>query len=195
MNKKGFTLIEVLVVTAIIVIISAFMAVNFRKGEEGRKLQRTAQQIAQDIRKAQNLALSSTEYAAEVPVEGYGARFRTQDINSYTLFADTLNDSSCGYPGSGTISNPSLEQGIEIDSLYTYTTAPGIGMVSRTVIHACFIPPDPQTAVSPAGSGVGGVIINIRKSGANCIAFPVDCGNIVVNKVTGTVSTGSGAIK
>lgn len=196
MSKRGFTIIEMLVVIAIIVIISGFLVINFRKGQEGGRLQRSAQQIAQSIRKVQSMALSSTEFGGSVPQEGYGIRFRTQDLTSYLLFADTSGDSSCDYPGAGSnISSATLEKDIEIDSLYTYTTAPGTGMTSRPVIHICFIPPDPKTAISPAGGGVGGMVVNIRKKGANCVSFPSDCRNVVLSKITGMVNIGFGVIK
>ena len=194
-GRQGFTLVEILVVTAIIVIISGVLVINFRKGGESGQLQRSAQKIAQDIRKVQSMALSSVKFGSSIPAEGYGVRFRTQDLTSYLLFADTQSDGSCGYPGSGNISSPSLEKDIEIDSLYTYTTALGTGMVSRTVITSCFIPPDPKTSISPAGAGVGGIIVNIRKKGANCTSSPSSCRNVALSKLTGMVSIGFGAIK
>ncbi len=194
-KNKGFTLVEILVVAAIIVVVSAILIINFRKGGEIGQLQRSAQKIAQDIRKVQNMALSSVKFGTSVPVEGYGIRFRTQDLTLYLLFADTQSGDDCTYSGSGTIISPTLEKDIEIDSLYTYTTAPGTGIVSRPVITSCFVPPDPTTLISPGGAAVGGLIVNIRKKGANCTTMPSSCRNVVLNKYTGMVSVGSGAIK
>ncbi len=202
-KARGFTLIEFLVVIAITTIISGIMVVNFRKGEESNKLQRSAQQIVQAFRKAQNMAMSSVEFTSvsppDVPIEGYGVRFRTADLASYIIFADTSDNTpdACDYLAiESPVETLNLESGIIIDSLYTYTTSPGVGLISRVNVLACFVPPDPKTSISsPSGASVGGIIINIKKQGVTCTSSSSDCRNIVVSKLSGAVSIGVGAIK
>ncbi|MDP2934746.1 MAG: type II secretion system protein, partial [bacterium] len=55
-NGAGFTLIEALVVIFVIGTISSMMIVNWRKNESQYQLQRAAQEIMQNIRKAQDFA-------------------------------------------------------------------------------------------------------------------------------------------
>jgi len=56
--KKGFTVIEMLVVIFIIGVMSTVLVVNWRQNEKTYLVRRTAQEIAQSIRKAQDLALT-----------------------------------------------------------------------------------------------------------------------------------------
>ena len=177
--KTGFTFIELLVVVAIITIISGMIVVNFRKGETGGRLQRSAQQIVQNIRKIQNMALSSVEYQGEVPEGGYGARFREADVDSYILFADTTDIGTYNSGEEmGLILN--LEKGIQIDSLFTFKS--DATTIQRSVIHLFFTPPDPIITFAPGGAQVVGVIIRIKKENTDCSANPEDCKDIKVGK-------------
>lgn len=166
-KKSGFTIIEMLVVTAIIVIISAFMAVNFRKGEEGHKLQRSAQLIVQSIRRAQNMAISSTQHLGDVP-PAYGVFFNdNQDFYSYILFADLNGNNKYDNPASDSvIATIVLEKGIKILS---------VSLSPR--LHIVFVPPDPSTIFNN-NPGINQVTITIKKEGATCPS--VNCRNIKV---------------
>jgi len=112
-NKKGFTLIETLVVISIIIIISAFMVPNFRENETGTTLIRVAQQVVQDIREAQNMSLSSKEYNGNV-YEYYGVYFDKQSLpSSYYIFASE----NSVYNSGEEIKTKQLEKNITIDSI------------------------------------------------------------------------------
>jgi prepilin-type N-terminal cleavage/methylation domain-containing protein len=142
LSKTGFTLIELLVVIAIITIISGMIVVNFRKGEAGGRRQRSAQQIVQNIRKIQNMAISSVEYQGEV--YSYGVHFDKNEPNNreYIIFADK-NDSGRYDAGDDIIGSLyNLETGVEIDDLSTITEA---GDANVDVLDIVFIPPDPLT--------------------------------------------------
>ena len=157
-KKSGFTIMELLVVLAIIAIISGFMVVNFRKGEEGGRLVRSAQQIAQNIRKVQNMALSSVEYQGEIPY-AYGVYFSRDITDSYILFADKNPDSFRynGEPPDKKIETINLERGIVIDSI---SPSP--------FLHIAFSPPNPLTFINvdqPEAT------ITIKKEGATCPSF------------------------
>jgi len=165
LKDAGFTIVEVLVVLAIVAIISGFMVVNFRKGGESGKLQRSAQLIVQNIRKAQNMALSSVEYGGAVPY-AYGVFFDRDVINSYILFAD-LNPDSYRYngePPDKRIETINLERGIVIDSI---SPSP--------FLHIAFSPPNPLTFINVDRSEA---TITIKKEGATCPS--VNCRNITV---------------
>ena len=84
--NKGMTLIEVLVVVAIIAIISSIVIVNPRPQTN---LNIAAQQLVSDLRRAQNMAMAAevrTVPCVHVPCS-YGINFNTTDT-FYTLFKD-----------------------------------------------------------------------------------------------------------
>ncbi len=58
---KGFTLVEMLVVTGIFALIATAMVANFRSGTRVSKLQAAADEMAANIRKAQGLAYSNAK--------------------------------------------------------------------------------------------------------------------------------------
>jgi prepilin-type N-terminal cleavage/methylation domain-containing protein len=192
-KNKGFTLIELLVVILIIGLISTILVADWRKNERQYRLQRTAQTIVQDIRKVQDMALASMEFQGSIPQGRYAVRFREQDPDSYLLFADV--DDNGAYSGEAEkIDAPTFENEIELDSICTYTTAPTQGINCRTTIHTWFTPPDPLTEFDPGGANVGGVNINIKRTGADCLSSPQDCRAITVTR-QGMIGIAVGALK
>lgn len=169
LSKTGFTLIELLVVIAVITIISGMIVINFRKGEAGGRLQRSAQQIVQTIRRAQNMAISSVEHEGEVR-DAYGIYFETQTPNLYTLFFD--GNKNYKYDGSDErMGSPvDLEKGIKIESI---STGPKLSIA--------FVPPDPLTFFN-GKEDIDEVTITIKKEDADCFANPEDCKDIKVGK-------------
>ncbi|MCK4453840.1 GspH/FimT family protein [Candidatus Parcubacteria bacterium] len=84
--NKAMTLIEVLVVIAIILILLSVVFINPRPQAE---LDRAARQLANDLRRAQNMAMASE--IRTIPCDympcGYGINFNDSD-GFYTLFGD-----------------------------------------------------------------------------------------------------------
>jgi len=138
-SQKSFTLVELLVVSGIILLISAIIFPNYRVGEQEFALQRSAHKLSQDLRRAEELALSAKAYPGDHPnfKGGYGVNFQINST-SYTLFAD-LNDNKVFDPGEdlgedlGTIN---LEEKVKISGL------------SASPLNVVFLSPDPQVFVS-----------------------------------------------
>ena len=160
MNKKGFTIAELLVVIAIIGIMSGVMVINFNKGEQNSKLQRSAQQIVQNIRKAQNMALSSTEYQGQI-YDYYGVYFNKQSMpDSYHIFVS----SNKIYNNGEEIETIDLENGIIIDSISTGNS-----------LNIIFLTPYAFIEFNPSTTDT---TITIKKQDGTC---PQDCRYIKIN--------------
>jgi len=133
--QRAFTLIELMVVASIIIILSAVALLNYRSGESQFALQRSANKLAQDIRRAQEMAMSAKEFGGTVPEGGYGINFQTTATSSYILFAD-LNDNGV-FDSGETIEKPSLEEGVRISNLSP-----------SSPLNVTFSPPDPTTNIN-----------------------------------------------
>lgn len=86
-NGRGFTLLELVVVVAIVSIFTSLSSVTYNSTEKQRKVTLAAQQIQADVRYAQKLALSFKKHNGKFARSGYGIRF-LNTASSYTIFAD-----------------------------------------------------------------------------------------------------------
>jgi len=167
-RQGGFTLIELLIVIFIIALVSAILVINMRKGERQYQVQLEAQVIAQNIRRAQDMALSSFRYRNEIPYS-YGVFFEKQSPSSYRIFADKNDNKRYDTPDSS-VELVNIDQGVEIESIS-----------SEPRMHITFSLPDGFTSIIPSA---GSATITIKKTGGNC---PEDCKDIVIER-TGRVS-------
>ncbi len=94
MNKRGFTLIEVVVVIFVILILFTIVISNFSASKQQFSLSRVASQFEQDVSRAQNMALSSVPYknslGVEQQIDGYGVYVDLTSLGNkkYILYAD-----------------------------------------------------------------------------------------------------------
>lgn len=122
---NGFTLIELIVVTGIILLLSAIALPNFNAGEKNMALERSTAELVQDLSRAREMAMSAG---------AYGMKFET-NASDYILFADLNNDQVLD---SGEIVETiSMEEGIKISVL---------SPVSPLIIT--FTPPDPTVNIN-----------------------------------------------
>lgn len=101
---KGFTLIELLVVMAIILVLTLLVFPNYRLGEKIFFLEQSIANLAQDLRRAEILAMSAKEFHGMIPRGGYGI-YAVAGEDKYILFADcdqnyqyTLANTCNGFP-------------------------------------------------------------------------------------------------
>lgn len=172
-EDKGFTLFELLIVIFIIGLISSILIVNVRKGEKQYQVQLAAQEIAQNIRKAQDMALVGFKYDPDSPPPyKYGVFFFKQTPTSYKIFADkNPPDGNDKYDvPDGEVEPISLEKGIEIKSLS-----------SDPKLHITFSLPDGFTTINPSATSA---TVRIGRTDGNC---PQDCKDIIIRN-TGQIS-------
>lgn len=88
MNKSGFTIVELLVSTGIVVVLLSLVIANFRLGNQKDELRIKGLQVMSDLRQTQNDALSAVALADGTIPRGYGVHF-DDNTNYYVLFAKT----------------------------------------------------------------------------------------------------------
>ena len=95
-SGAGFTIIEVLIVIAIIMLFSIVLISNFPEFKLQSSLSRTAYKFGQDLRKVQADAFSSAPYVdangVSQPIEGYGIYVGLDDPGQkkYIVYADKM---------------------------------------------------------------------------------------------------------
>ncbi|MGB9743399.1 MAG: pilus assembly FimT family protein [Minisyncoccales bacterium] len=97
MAKQGFTLVELLVVIAIIGLLSLAVLVNYRFGQKQFILQQAANQLAQDLRLAENRAISTAISTKELE-EGYvvhGIKFEKGQETYQFISCSLSNINTC----------------------------------------------------------------------------------------------------
>ena len=110
-ESRGFTLVELIVVLAIIITITLVTILSQRNFNRSMLLTSTAYTVALSVREAQSLGLSSRSFGPTRNA-GYGVVFSTGTPNSYRLFSDTLRTQ--GVPGwcpTGAVGTPEAKPG------------------------------------------------------------------------------------
>ncbi len=101
-NKKGgFTLLEMVIVTAIIMVITALVLASYPSLGSRFSLARLAREIALSIRQAQVYGLAVREFPLRqeiYPPYGIYIRPRANAENAFIIFGDYCNPSNCDSP-------------------------------------------------------------------------------------------------
>lgn len=153
-SKNGFTLVELIVATTIVMVLTAVTVVNLRTGSSEQALLRSAQTLAFNIRKAQNLALAPQPNVGKT-VCVYGIKARAAS-NIYALYFndDNVGASTCNgiakkrYVGGGF--TPPSPPGVCNSCIEQIYLEKGVTIVNA--FDVSFEPPEPR-------SYTGGVLI------------------------------------
>lgn len=122
-KQAGFTLIEMLVVTGIITVITGLVLVNNGRFGGQVLLQNLTYDIALSIRQAQVYGISVARFN-DVYAPAYGMHFASASSHTYVLFADALTPQNGTYecPSPGTtncelIRSTTIQAGYSVSSL------------------------------------------------------------------------------
>jgi prepilin-type N-terminal cleavage/methylation domain-containing protein len=160
-NKKGFTLIEILIVLAITAVLSSLAIVYSHVGQNQISLSIEESKIAQLILEAKELSIAT--YSTNSATCAYGVQFNLAS-STYSLFAYNDAVSSTQYLGRSVCpSLASTSAAIDPNAIQEYAagswqihTAPGVVLdddsaASDTIQDVLFYPPDPCTLISLDG--------------------------------------------
>ena len=140
-QKRGFTIIELIVVIGIIAFLTALILPNYRQGQESFALQRSATKLAQDLRRAQEMAMSAEEFQACATNPkykyGYGIHLKKIEPDHYVLFADCNGNGDYDFGWDEIVEDINFEKDVKINKL------------SKTSLRITFTPPDPTVSIKP----------------------------------------------
>ncbi len=162
--NRGFSLIEMLVVTALISTFSVVLILNFRASSTNQAARtQTASVFLSEIRNAQSSALSGSRYQGSL-VCGYGIHY--VDATSYYIYAKpvpTLPSGPCS-----SVSTRNYQSG---DPIIKTNALINVNMEIRSSFYDIFFePPDPKTYINndSALSGSPAIITIQLKGQVSC---------------------------
>ncbi|MBU4481357.1 hypothetical protein KKH59_03530 [Patescibacteria group bacterium] len=129
-----------LVAISIIIILTTISVPIYQGSRKQLSLQMSASKLAQDIRRAQEMAMAAREFQGSVPSVpsgGYGIYFNLSEPSHYILFADTSIPPNHQYNSGELVEDIPFENNIKISQLFPSSTT--------TIV---FVPPDPTTLVN-----------------------------------------------
>ncbi|HUC31364.1 MAG TPA: prepilin-type N-terminal cleavage/methylation domain-containing protein [Candidatus Paceibacterota bacterium] len=167
MDRKGFTLIEILIVLAITAVLSGLAIVYSHVGQSQISLSIEESKVAQLILEAKELSIAT--YSADDATCAYGVQFNLAS-STYSLFAYNAAASSTLYPGRPICpSLASTTASFDTNAISEYAggswqihTAQGVVLddpqnpASDTIQDVLFYPPDPFTLISFDGQTFSG---------------------------------------
>lgn len=109
-NRRGFTLIEILIVVAIIGIASTITLVSLNSGRTDRELEAAAREFASGIREAQNYALTGKQAVASTDPCRYQMNWSGGQYTLTYWYAPA--GGSCAVPSSSTVVTYTLKGGV-----------------------------------------------------------------------------------
>jgi type II secretory pathway pseudopilin PulG len=161
-HLTGFSLIEILLVLLMIMFFTGLTLVNYKSGGKHFALQRSANQLAQDIRRAGQKAMSTAicdECGDIIPDGGYGIYLEKGTTNGkkYILYADDVNVNGEYDDGS----DHKIGEDILIESgVYIHNIEIAGGPLTNSA-SINFLAPEPIINISPGGASAVKLVITL----------------------------------
>lgn len=152
--SKGISVVELMVSVLIMALLAGAVFVNWRPAEETFSLIRSAHQLAGDIRRVQQLSISTRIFVCEdidADYSGYGFYLNTTSPGQYLIFENCGRDDRLYVEANDKLLETLyFEEGVQVQSITV-----GSSVSSASVL---FIPPDPKVYINDQVSGVEAVI-------------------------------------
>ncbi len=193
-GERGFTLIELIVVTGIMVLISSLVLVNNNKFGGQILLRDLAYDVGLSLRQAQVYGISVRRFGADNFSTGYGMHFELGSPTSYVLFADAVTangiyDGCASSAACELVESTTISRGFYIKELYV---GPADAEIPVTKLDILFKRPEPDACISANGavtiSAAGECTVNPNERAHIILSSPRGDTHGVVVEVTGQIS-------
>lgn len=155
MVSRGVTIVELIVSIALMALIAGAVFVNWQPADETFALVRSAHQLAGDLRRAQQLAISTRVFSClEIDADygGYGLYLTDGQPTQYLIFEN------CG--SSNRVYDQLIDQAVEFYQFEDGVQIKSIEVAGpATSASILFVPPDPIVYINDQKIGVEAVII------------------------------------
>ena len=145
-SKRGFTLIEMLVVTAIMILISGLLLASNSRFGGTVQLESLAYDIGLSIRQAQVYGISVRQFSPGVYTAGYGMHFEMSSPTSYVLFGDAVSANGL-YDTGELVTSTLISSGYSIKQLCVTKTG-NAEDCTVTKVDLLFKRPEPHAFIS-----------------------------------------------
>lgn len=153
-------MVEVVVMLAILTLVGSIVLASFPRLSQRIRLQRTNQQAALVLRRAQNMAFAVRQVdtpTGRVIPPAYGVHFNRNTPNSYLIFADLkgpsgTNDGLYQAPTDVVVETVPLDPGIRIGQIISDV---GGGNQPQDVLNISFSVPEASMFIANASAWVG----------------------------------------
>ncbi|MDO8575798.1 MAG: prepilin-type N-terminal cleavage/methylation domain-containing protein [bacterium] len=158
-SSRGFTLIELVVVTAIIVVVTSVVLVNNNRFGGVVQLENLAYDVALSVRQAQVFGVSVQRYGSGASADftsGYGMHFNIKDPVHYEFFADVDKDGFFDSDENVAPSPYTIRSGFRIAGLCSpqgQDAATCMNATSVTQVDIAFKRPEADAWISAGGVG------------------------------------------
>jgi len=160
-SKKGITIVEVIVTIFIITMFSGIIISDFPKVRKRFALSTAAHNLAQDLRRAQDMGLSGVQLVdvggEELPVKGFGLYINLNSIGGnkrYIIYGDSNGNEQYDYDidyDLYLIDMNNETKGVIIEGLYN--------VLESRHVSINFSPPNPKTSISGLEEGMSRIKI------------------------------------
>lgn len=171
-QSKGFTLIEVSVVFAILLILAGAIFPSLQSAKKQPTLERAAYKLGQDLRYMQQMASETKIFASlgTIPV-GYGIYLpftpggNSQPISSYTTYANCNSPSDAIPSTSGcngeteVIKIIDVEKGVQIENMCNFADENAYNDPTYTTVYCTALIPNPDNLFTLNSLGSNNPII------------------------------------
>ena len=147
-KERGFSLLELVVVTGIMVVLSTILLANYNKFGGAITLRNIVYDVALSIREAQTYGISVRKFglgAGEFGA-GYGVHFERTSPTQYILFGDAVTDNGL-YDAGESVELLTMRGGYHIYDLCATPTGGGPDECLLDSVDVLFKRPDPDAFV------------------------------------------------